>query len=116
MLIKEKERKLKKREKVPFTAPHLLKKVENQKDNSQNNPIKTNSRASIILPSWINKWFSVHNGKTWIKIYISKDMVNHRLGEFVLTRKPPTRNVKVTKGTVVKNKKNQKQDKKKTKK
>ena len=72
--------------KGPFVDPSLLKKVEKQKNESGRKPIKTWSRKSTILPDFVGISFLVHNGKKFILITISEDMVGHKLGEFSPTR------------------------------
>lgn len=72
--------------KGPFVHPSLLKKVEAQKQKSGRDPIQTWSRASVILPDFVGHTFSVHNGRAFIKVYVTEDMVGHRLGEFSPTR------------------------------
>ena len=72
--------------KGPFVDPSLLKKVEKQKNESGRKPIKTWSRKSTILPDFVGISFLVHNGKKFIPITISEDMVGHKLGEFSPTR------------------------------
>lgn len=69
--------------KGPFIDPSLLKKVEAAK---QKQPIKTWSRRSVISPDFIGHTFLVHNGRQHLKVFITEDMVGHRLGEFALTR------------------------------
>jgi len=73
--------------KGPFVDDHLLKKVEAQKDNKKKEVIKTWSRRSTILPNFIGLTFAVYNGKEFIPVYVTEDMVGHKLGEFALTRK-----------------------------
>ena len=72
--------------KGPFVDPSLLKNVEKQKNDLKGKPIKTWSRKSTILPDFIGVSFLVHNGKKFIPITISEDMVGHKLGEFSPTR------------------------------
>ena len=72
--------------KGPFVDPSLLKKVEKEKNNVGSKPIKTWSRKSTILPDFVGISFLVHNGKKFIPITISEDMVGHKLGEFSPTR------------------------------
>ena len=72
--------------KGPFVDSHLLKKVETSKATSDNRPIKTWSRRSTILPDFIGLTIAVHNGKQHIPVYVSENMVGHKLGEFALTR------------------------------
>lgn len=71
--------------KGPYVDPKLVKKVEKGLG-VKGKPIKTWSRASQIPPEFVGKYFSVHNGRTFINIFITEDMVGHRLGEFALTR------------------------------
>ncbi len=72
--------------KGPFVDPSLLKKVEKYKDSNKNKPIKTWSRKSTIIPEFVGVSFLIHNGKKFISITISEDMVGHKLGEFSPTR------------------------------
>jgi small subunit ribosomal protein S19 len=72
--------------KGPFVADHLLKKVEAARDKGDNSVIKTWSRASTILPNMIGMTFGVHNGKTHVPVFVSEQMVGHKLGEFAPTR------------------------------
>ena len=72
--------------KGPFVDPSLLEKVEKQKNNTNRNPIKTWSRKSTIIPDFVGVSFLIHNGKKFISITISEDMVGHKLGEFSPTR------------------------------
>ena len=72
--------------KGPFVDPSLLKKVEKQKNESGRKPIKTWSRKSTILPDFVGISFLIHNGKKFIPITVSEDMVGHKLGEFAPTR------------------------------
>ena len=72
--------------KGPFVAPSLLKKVEKLKDQSNKPPIKTWSRKSTIIPEFVGHSFLIHNGKKFIPIKISEEMVGHKLGEFSPTR------------------------------
>lgn len=72
--------------KGPFIDIHLLKKIEKAVDKSDKRPIKTWSRRSMILPDMVGLTFGVHNGKLHIPVYISEEMVGHKLGEFALTR------------------------------
>ena len=70
--------------KGPFVDHHLIKKVETQ--GSSKKPIKTWSRRSMVLPEFVGHTFAVHNGKAHVSVYISENMVGHRLGEFAPTR------------------------------
>jgi len=72
--------------KGPFVHPSLLKKVDKLKDKSDNRPIKTWSRNSTIIPDFVGVAFQIHNGKTFIPITVSEEMVGHKLGEFAPTR------------------------------
>ena len=72
--------------KGPFVDPSLLKKVEKQKAQTNSVPIKTWSRKSTIIPEFIGISFLIHNGKKFIPIKISEEMVGHKLGEFSPTR------------------------------
>ncbi len=71
--------------KGPYCAEHLMKKVEAAGDS--NRPIKTWSRASMILPNMVGKTIAVHNGRDHVPVYITENMVGHKLGEFAITRK-----------------------------
>ena len=72
--------------KGPFVDPSLIKKVEKQKKITNTKPIKTWSRKSTIIPEFVGVSFLIHNGKKFILITISEDMVGHKLGEFSPTR------------------------------
>jgi len=72
--------------KGPFVDPSLIKKVEKQKTGGVSTPIKTWSRKSTIIPEFIGISFLIHNGKKFIPIKISEEMVGHKLGEFSPTR------------------------------
>ena len=72
--------------KGPFVDPSLIKKVEKLKDRSNKPPIKTWSRKSTIIPEFVGFSFLIHNGKKFIPIKISEEMVGHKLGEFSPTR------------------------------
>ena len=72
--------------KGPFVDPSLIKKVEKQKKVINMKPIKTWSRNSTIIPEFVGVSFLIHNGKKFILITISEDMVGHKLGEFSPTR------------------------------
>ncbi|ASP28708.1 30S ribosomal protein S19 [Spiroplasma corruscae] len=71
--------------KGPFADSYLLKKVEVMTGKKET--IKTWSRRSTIFPSFVGHTFSVHNGKEFITVYVTEDMVGHKLGEFAPTRK-----------------------------
>ena len=72
--------------KGPFICEKLLKKVEKSKNTGDKKPIKTWSRRSMITPEFVGLTFNVHNGKRFIPVYITEDMVGHKLGEFSHTR------------------------------
>ena len=73
--------------KGPFADDHLLKKIDAMNAAGEKNVIKTWSRRSTIYPNFIGLTFAVHNGKDFIPVYVTEDMVGHKLGEFVPTRK-----------------------------
>ena len=73
--------------KGPFVHPSLLKKVDKLKTGDKKKPIKTWSRNSTIIPEFVGHSFLIHNGKNFIPITISEEMVGHKLGEFSPTRK-----------------------------
>jgi small subunit ribosomal protein S19 len=72
--------------KGPFVDAHLLKKVETVRATSDKRPVKTWSRRSTVMPDFVGLTIAVHNGKQHIPVYISENMVGHKLGEFSLTR------------------------------
>ena len=72
--------------KGPFVDQDLLKKVEKQKNETAKKPIKTWSRRCTIIPDFVGISFLIHNGKKFIPITVSEDMVGHKLGEFSPTR------------------------------
>ena len=72
--------------KGPFVEESLIKKVDKQKNETNKRPIKTWSRKSTIIPEFVGVSFLIHNGKKFIPITISEDMVGHKLGEFSPTR------------------------------
>jgi len=72
--------------KGPFVDDHLIKKVDAARASNDKRPIKTWSRRSTILPDFIGLTIAVHNGKQHIPVYVSENMVGHKLGEFSLTR------------------------------
>ena len=72
--------------KGPFVHPSLLKKIDKLKDQPNKKPIKTWSRNSTIIPDFVGHSFMIHNGKSFIPITISEEMVGHKLGEFAPTR------------------------------
>ena len=72
--------------KGPFVDGHLQKKIEAAQATRDKKPIKTWSRRSTILPEFIGLTIAVHNGKQHVPVYITDQMVGHKLGEFALTR------------------------------
>lgn len=72
--------------KGPFIAPKLLKKIEKLNETNKKVVIKTWSRASTIFPQMVNHTIAVHNGRQHVPIYITENMVGHKLGEFAPTR------------------------------
>jgi small subunit ribosomal protein S19 len=72
--------------KGPFVADHLLSKIEKLNARGDKQVIKTWSRASTILPQMIGHTIAVHNGRQHVPVYITDQMVGHKLGEFALTR------------------------------
>jgi small subunit ribosomal protein S19 len=72
--------------KGPYVADHLVEKVRRMNTGGKKDPIKTWSRRSTILPDFIGHTFLVHNGKAFNRVYVTEDMVGHKLGEFSITR------------------------------
>ncbi len=72
--------------KGPFVDGHLIKKVDTARASNDKRPIKTWSRRSTVLPDFIGLTIAVHNGKQHVPVYVSENMVGHKLGEFALTR------------------------------
>ncbi len=72
--------------KGPFIDLHLMKKVQTAMENNDKRPIKTWSRRSMISPDMIGLTIAVHNGHQHVPVFVSEDMVGHKLGEFALTR------------------------------
>ncbi len=72
--------------KGPYVEPYLLLKVERLNKSGEKRPIKTWSRRSMVVPEFIGHTFAVHNGKSHISVFITENMVGHRLGEFSPTR------------------------------
>ena len=69
-----------------FVDDHLLQKVERMNQNKDRKIIKTWSRRSTVIPDMIGHTFAVHNGKKFIPVFVTENMVGHKLGEFALTR------------------------------
>jgi small subunit ribosomal protein S19 len=72
--------------KGPFVDHHLFEKVQKARDAKSKAPIKTWSRRSVITPDFVGLTFNVHNGKVFLPVFVTENMVGHRLGEFALTR------------------------------
>lgn len=72
--------------KGPFVDLHLLKKVESAVAKNEKRPVKTWSRRSMILPEMVGLTLAVHNGKQHVPVFVTEDMVGHKLGEFSPTR------------------------------
>lgn len=72
--------------KGPFVDAKLQKKVAKLVKSGGRDPIQTWSRASVIIPDFVGHTFLVHNGRAFLKVYVTEDMVGHRLGEFAPTR------------------------------
>ena len=73
--------------KGPFVESHLLEKIGKLNATNTKKPIKTWSRRSMITPDFVGHTFNVHNGKMFLPVFVTENMVGHRLGEFALTRK-----------------------------
>ena len=72
--------------KGPFTDDHLLKKVSALNEKNEKKVVRTWSRRSTVLPEFIGHTLGVHNGKKFIPVYVTENMVGHKLGEFSFTR------------------------------
>lgn len=72
--------------KGPYVDPKLFFKVQQQVETGKAEPIKTWARACTIVPEFVNATFMVHNGRQHVKVYVTEDMVGHKLGEFAPTR------------------------------
>ncbi len=73
--------------KGPYVADSLLKKIQKLNESNKKEVVKTWSRRSTIFPDFVGHTIAVHNGKEFIPVYVTEDMVGHKLGEFALTRK-----------------------------
>ena len=83
--------------KGPFVAYHLLKKISKMNETGKKETIKTWSRASMIIPDMVGHTIAVYNGKQHVPVFISDQVIGHKLGEFVLTRVRPVHKVKSNK-------------------
>ena len=72
--------------KGPYVSDKLMQKVEKMNQQGKKDPIQTWSRASVIFPDFVGHTFMVHNGRAFLKVYVTEDMVGHKLGEFSPTR------------------------------
>jgi len=72
--------------KGPYVDPKLMKKVNQMLDTGSKKPIKTWARSSVVLPEFVGLTFSMHNGKSFNSIFVTENMVGHKLGEFAPTR------------------------------
>jgi len=72
--------------KGPFAAPHLLKKVDALNKSNEKKVVKTWARGSTIFPQFVGHTFAVHDGRKHVPVYVTEDMVGHKLGEFAPTR------------------------------
>ena len=72
--------------KGPFCAPELLKRVNEMNESGDKKVLKTWSRASTIFPAFVGHTIAVHDGRTHVPVYVTEDMVGHKLGEFAPTR------------------------------
>ncbi|MFK7730944.1 MAG: 30S ribosomal protein S19 [Pseudomonadales bacterium] len=72
--------------KGPFIDLHLLKKVEEAADKNDKRPIKTWSRRSMVSPTMVGLTLAIHNGRQHVPVFVTEDMVGHKLGEFAATR------------------------------
>ena len=72
--------------KGPFVDYHLIEKIEKMNESGKKAPIKTWSRRSMVIPDFVGHTFHVHNGKQVIPVFVTENMVGHKLGEFSVTR------------------------------
>ncbi len=72
--------------KGPYVDHKLLKKVEAAKESGSRAPIKTWSRRSTVIPEFVGLNFNIHDGRKFVQVFITENMVGHKLGEFALTR------------------------------
>ena len=72
--------------KGPFVAPELIKRVVEKNEKGEKKVLKTWSRASTIFPEFVGHTFAVHDGRKHVPVYVTEDMVGHKLGEFAPTR------------------------------
>ena len=70
----------------PFVVERLWRRVREQKDSGNREPMKTWARSCTVIPDFVGHTFAVHNGKQFIRVFVTEDMVGHKLGEFAPTR------------------------------
>src|SRR6202022_3019989 len=87
--------------KGPFVDDHLMKKMTAMNDKNEKKVVRTWSRRSTILPEFIGHTLAVHNGRKFIPVYVTENMVGHKLGEFSPTRQFRGHSAKVEKGAKV---------------
>ena len=73
-------------QKGPFVQPKLLERVQKMNENGEKQVLKTWSRSSTIFPDFVGHTFAVHDGRKHVPVYVTEDMVGHKLGEFAPTR------------------------------
>jgi small subunit ribosomal protein S19 len=72
--------------KGPFISERILRRIETMEGGSRKEPVKTWARACTIVPEFVGHTFMVHNGNRFLKVFVTEDMVGHKLGEFAPTR------------------------------
>ena len=72
--------------KCPFVVERLWRRIREQKATGNREPLKTWARACTVIPDFVGHTFAVHNGKQFIRVFVTEDMVGHKLGEFAPTR------------------------------
>ena len=72
--------------KIPYVAPKLLKRIEDMNESGKKEVLKTWSRASTIYPQMVGHTIAVHDGRKHVPVYITEEMIGHKLGEFAPTR------------------------------
>ncbi|MEO0482654.1 MAG: 30S ribosomal protein S19 [Planctomycetota bacterium] len=72
--------------KGPYVDPNVYEKVQRQIEAGTNQPIKTWARRCTVVPEFVGRTFQVHNGRTFVDVFITEEMVGHKLGEFSITR------------------------------
>ena len=73
--------------KGPYVAPELLKRIEAMNEKNEKKVLKTWSRSSTIFPSFVGHTIAVYDGRKHVPVYVTEDMVGHKLGEFAMTRR-----------------------------